>query len=75
MTSDLDLNKARVDVQSLLNRYQVLFRKLLVPGAVDPSDKINKLLNGFTEAQLNALESLFYLLERALFQSPSTVYE
>lgn len=75
LTSDPDLADDRVDAQSLLTRYQVLFRKLLVPGAVDASDNINKLLNGFTNAQLNALGSLFYLLERALFESPSVVFD
>jgi hypothetical protein len=74
LTSDPGLADDRVDAQSLLKRYQVLFRKLLVPGAVDASDNINKLLNGFTNAQLNALGSLFYLLERALFESPATVF-
>jgi hypothetical protein len=75
LTSDPGLADDRVDAQSLLHRYQVLFRKLLVPGAVDASDNINKLLNGFTSAQLNALGSLFYLLEQALFESSSTVFD
>src|SRR5271169_3024795 len=74
-SSDPNLGDDRADVKSLLNRYQVLFRKLVVPGAVDASDNINKLLNGFGNAQLNALGSLFYLLERALFESPSTVFD
>jgi hypothetical protein len=61
-----------VDVQSLLERYQLLFRKLRAH-AVEKSDNIYKILNGFGDTQLEALGSLFYSLERALFKSPATI--
>jgi hypothetical protein len=60
------------DVQSLLERYQVLFRKLRVPGAVEKSDNVYKIANGFGDAQLDALATLFFSLDRALFKSPQT---
>lgn len=74
-TSDLGLAEDRAAVQSQLMRYQVLFQKLRVPGAIEKSDNIYKLLNGFADVDLTALSSLFYLLERALFQSPVAVFD
>ncbi|BBZ44738.1 hypothetical protein [Mycobacterium parmense] len=73
-TSNPDLGDERAELEAILKRYQVLFRKLLVPGAVDALDNINKLLNGFGNAQLNALGSLFFSLERTLFNSPSPIF-
>jgi hypothetical protein len=60
-------------VRSELDRGTQAFRKLLVPSSIEPSDNLNALLNKFDNTSLKALISLFYALDRVLFEEPVTV--
>lgn len=51
-----------------------IFRRLLVPESIRTADSASKLFNQFDQTTLNALVTLFFDLDRALFKSPESIY-
>ena len=65
---------ARGAVRDVLEMGGDMFRRLLVPESIKSSDLASKLFNQFDNTTLNALVTLFFDLDRALFKSPESVF-